>query len=108
MKKWEKTGEFGKMLKTKRKANLLTQENIAESVDCSERQVRNIESGKSEPKIGMALLLCRECGVSTSELENLIPSGPYDYGDGKIENLPLTGGGNSGEEKSNEENFTNL
>lgn len=108
MKKWEKTGEFGKMLKNKRQENLLTQESVAESVDCSERQVRNIESGKSEPKIGMALLLCRECGVNTSELETLIPADFYDYGDEKIDNLPLSGGEISGEEKSNGKDFANL
>lgn len=72
MKKWEKSNDFRKIIRKFRIKNRLTQEEAAESIDCSDKQIRNIESGKSDPKLSTAMLLCEKYGIDLSELGNLL------------------------------------
>ncbi len=71
MKKWEKSGDFGKLVKKFRIINSRTQEEVAESLECSDRQIRNIEAGK-DTALSTAMLLCEEYGIELSELEKLL------------------------------------
>lgn len=55
-----------------RTLNRLTQEEAAESIEYSDRQIRNIESGKSDIKLGTAMLLWKKYGTTLSEIEYML------------------------------------
>lgn len=70
---------FGKFIKERRHQKHMTDESLAEMCNRSDRNIRDIESGKREPKLGTALLLCQACSVYTGELEQFVPEEEAAY-----------------------------
>lgn len=56
------TKEFGRYVKAYRKHAGLSQEELAEKCDMSTRQICNIETGRSEPKLTAISRICFNCG----------------------------------------------
>lgn len=74
---------FGSMIRERRRALGLSEEAFAERANRSDREVRDIELGKTEPLLGTALLLCNACGVDVGELKNFIPQADSTKHDSK-------------------------
>ena len=72
MKKHEKSADYGKLMQKLRTLNRLTQEEVAESIEYSDRQIRNIESGKSDIKLSTAMILWEKYGTTLSEIEYML------------------------------------
>ena len=70
---------FGKYVHQKRERLKLTDEVLAEKCNRSDRNIRDIESGKREAMLGTALLLCRACEISSGELEQFVPEKETSY-----------------------------
>ena len=70
---------FGKMIRERRKALGMSAEELAEKCNRSEREIRDIELGKSEPLLGTTLLLCESCKVSMGELHQFVPYEEISY-----------------------------
>lgn len=70
---------FGRFVRQKRVRLNITDEALAEMCNRSDRNIRDIESSKREPKLGTALLLCRACEISTGELEQFVPEEEAAY-----------------------------
>ena len=62
------TESFGQAVKSNRIARGLTQEELAEICGLSEREIRNIEYGKTEPRLGAVLRLGAECGININKI----------------------------------------
>jgi len=71
--KKNRVAAFGKMIREKRRALGMSSECLAEKANRSEREVRDIELGKVEPKLSTTLLLCNACEVDVGELEAYVP-----------------------------------
>ncbi len=65
---------FGRMIRTKRRELKMNIEELAEKCERSEREVRDIELGKCEPKLGTVLRLCKACDIHIGELEQFYPN----------------------------------
>ena len=63
------TVELGTFLKKKRKEKHLTQQNVADIINITERALSNIENGKSEPELDTVLKLCDLYGISGNEID---------------------------------------
>lgn len=72
MKKHEKSADYGKLMQKLRTLNRLTQEEVAESIEYSDRQIRNIESGKSDIKLSTTMILWEKYGTTLSEIEYML------------------------------------
>lgn len=59
---------FGERVRARRAALGVLQADLAARVGISERQLRNIETGFSEPTLRLAMDLARELGASLAEL----------------------------------------
>lgn len=70
---------FGELVKERRCEKQMTDENLAEACNRSDRNIRDIESGKREPKLGTALLICKACEIHTGELEQFVPQEEIAY-----------------------------
>ena len=70
---------FGTMIRERRKALGMSAEDLAEKCNRSEREIRDIELGKSEPLFGTTLLLCQSCNVDMGELEVFVPREEISY-----------------------------
>lgn len=49
----------------------MSQEELADKVGCSKQNILNIENGKTEPKVGLAVRIAKFFGVNVEELFNL-------------------------------------
>ena len=70
---------FGKMIRERRTALGMTLEVLAEKANRSDREVRDIELGKVEPKFRTTLLLCDACKVDIGELKAFVPQENLTY-----------------------------
>jgi transcriptional regulator with XRE-family HTH domain len=70
---------FGKMIRERRTVLGMTLETLAEKANRSDREVRDIELGKVEPKFRTALLLCDACHVDVGELKAFVPQEDLTY-----------------------------
>jgi len=70
---------FGKMLRERRLELGMTVETLAEKANRSDREVRDIELGKAEPKLRTALLLCEACHVDVGDLQTFVPQDEPAY-----------------------------
>ena len=70
---------FGKMIRERRIALGMTLEVLAEKANRSDREVRDIELGKVEPKFRTTLLLCDACKVDVGELQMFVPQDESTY-----------------------------
>ena len=64
---------LGEALRNIRVSRDLSQENAAARAHISDRALREIELGKSTPKVTTYAALCRAYGVSLDSLETYIP-----------------------------------
>lgn len=64
---------LGEALRNIRVSRELSQENAAAGAHMSDRALREIELGKSTPKLTTYAALCRAYGVSLDSLEAFIP-----------------------------------
>lgn len=71
---------FGELVRVKRKELGMTAEQLAEKANRCDRQIIDIENGKTEPLFGTALLLCQACKIDMGELEAFIPNEEIKYG----------------------------
>ena len=60
-----KTGQF---IKSLRKENSLTQREVAERLNVSEKTISKWETGNGMPEVGLMLPLCKLFGISINEL----------------------------------------
>ena len=70
---------FGKMIRERRTVLGMTVETLAEKANRSDREVRDIELGKAEPKFRTTLLLCDVCKVDIGELKAFMPQDDLTY-----------------------------
>ena len=70
---------FGQMIRERRLALGMTLEVLAEKANRSDREVRDIELGKVEPKFRTTLLLCDACNVDIGELKEFVPQEELTY-----------------------------
>lgn len=66
------TTEFGKLIRQKRNAAGLTQDDLALKIGCAFETVRKIEAGRRRPSRQMAELIGRALGVKESDLAEFI------------------------------------
>ncbi len=67
---------FGSRLKALREARGLSQEDMAEMMDCSVDTVSNLERGRSSPKLDALERLCERLDLSIFELLDHLKTGP--------------------------------
>ncbi len=67
------SSEFGNLIRNRRQSLKLSAEKLAEKCDRSDREIRDIELGRSEPLLSTALLLCNACGIEIGELQQFVP-----------------------------------
>ena len=60
--------KIGKFISECRKAKKLTQAELAEKLDITDRAISKWETGKGMPDSGIMLALCNELGISVNEL----------------------------------------
>lgn len=70
---------FGKMIRERRLELGMTIEVLAEKANRSDREVRDIELGKVEPKLRTTLLLCDACELDIGELRAFVPQEDLTY-----------------------------
>ena len=70
---------FGAKIRERRTALDMTLEELAEMVNRSDREIRDIELGKVEPKLQTALLLCVACQVDIGELKEFVTQEESSY-----------------------------
>lgn len=71
---------LGFFLKKKRKEQKLTQQDVADVIDITERALSNIENGKSEPELDTVLKLCDLYDIPGSEIVHFYKrSSEMDY-----------------------------
>lgn len=70
---------FGKTIRERRIALGMTIEELAEKANRSDREVRDIELGKAEPKLRTTLLLCDACELDIGELRTFVPQEDLTY-----------------------------
>lgn len=70
---------FGKLVKERRCENQMNDENLAEACNRSNRNIRDIGSGKREPKLSTALLICKTCEIHTGKLGQFVPQEEIAY-----------------------------
>lgn len=70
---------FGKMIHQKRTLLGLTEEQLAEYSDLSDREIRNIEKGKSIPKLDSVLKIAHALDIDVGELTILIQMEDFSY-----------------------------
>ena len=63
--------KFGEMIREKRGKTKMSMAKLAEKCDASTRYIYDVEHGRTEPRVGKAILICRACGITFEELSNL-------------------------------------
>ncbi|MBQ8496054.1 MAG: helix-turn-helix transcriptional regulator [Clostridia bacterium] len=71
--------KYGKLIRKKRVDSGLTEEQLAEFSDLSDREIRNIESGRSMPKLDTVLKIAYALKMDVGELSVLIRTEELDY-----------------------------
>lgn len=71
--------KFGKIIHKKRIQFGLTEEQLAEFSDLSDREIRNIEAGRSVPKLDSVLKLAHALNMDVGELSVLIKTEDLTY-----------------------------
>lgn len=71
--------QFGKLIRDNREKKGLSQEQLAEKCDVTDKCVSNIELGKSDPKLSTAIRICVALEIDITVLKELI----YTEGDGE-------------------------
>lgn len=71
---------FGEYIREKRRELGMTAEQLAEKANRCDREILDIENGKTEPLFGTALLLCQACKLDMGELEPFVPNEEIKYG----------------------------
>ena len=71
--------KFGKIIHKKRIQFGLTEEQLAEFSDLSDREIRNIEAGRSVPKLDSVLKLAHALNMDIGELSVLIKTEDLTY-----------------------------
>ena len=70
---------YGKLIRKKRLDLGLTEEQLAEFSDLSDREIRNIEKGRSVPKLETVLKIAHVLQMDVGELSVLIKPEEMDY-----------------------------
>ena len=73
------TLKFGNIVHKKRMFLGLTEEQLAEFSDLSDREIRNIESGRSVPKLDTVLKIAHALNMDVGELSVLIKTEDFAY-----------------------------
>lgn len=68
-----------KMIRKRRLELGMTIEDLAEKANRSDREVRDIELGKVEPKLRTTLLVCDACKLDIGELQAFVPQENLTY-----------------------------
>ena len=63
--------EYGQLVRKKRRASELTEENLAERIEMSDRQIRNIEKGITIPKLDTVIKIGNALDMNLGELNAL-------------------------------------
>ena len=63
--------EYGQLVRQKRRASELTEENLAERIEMSDRQIRNIEKGITIPKLDTVIKIGTALDMNLGELNAL-------------------------------------
>ena len=63
--------EYGELVRQKRRASELTEENLAERIEMSDRQIRNIEKGITIPKLDTVIKIGTALDMNLGELNAL-------------------------------------
>ena len=71
--------KFGKIIHKKRIQFGFTKEQLAEFSDLSDREIRNIEAGRSVPKLDSVLKLAHALNMDVGELSVLIKTEDLTY-----------------------------
>ena len=71
--------KFGKIIHKKRNQIGFTEEQLAEFSDLSDREIRNIEAGRSVPKLDSVLKLAHALNMDVGELGVLIKTEDLTY-----------------------------
>lgn len=71
--------KYGKLVHQKRIHLGFTEEQLAEFSDLSDREIRNIESGRSIPKLGTVLKIAYALDMDVGELQVLIQTEDIAY-----------------------------
>ena len=71
--------QLGNKIREQRRKLGMTLEGLAEKINRSDKQVRSIEKGRAEPKIGTLLLICEACEIDVGELKAFIPREDISY-----------------------------
>lgn len=71
--------KFGKIIHKKRIQFGFTEEQLAEFSDLSDREIRNIEAGRSVPKLDSVLKLAHALNMDVGELSILIKTEDLTY-----------------------------
>ena len=71
--------KYGNLIHQKRILLGFTEEQLAEFSDLSDREIRNIESGRSIPKLGTVLKIAHALDMDVGELSVLIKTEDLSY-----------------------------
>ena len=63
-------GKISNLIKTKRKEKGLTQDELAEKINVTEKAISRWETGRGTPDISLLIPLSKTLGISVSELLN--------------------------------------
>ncbi|MBQ8449222.1 MAG: helix-turn-helix transcriptional regulator [Clostridia bacterium] len=70
---------FGKTVRQRRRELGLSEEELAWRAKISDRELRNIEHGRANPKADTVISLCVHLNISTDEFYNIYPEEGFDY-----------------------------
>ena len=70
-KKSSEISEYGQLVRQKRRASELTEETLAERIEMSDRQIRNIEKGTTVPKLDTVIKIGNALDMNLGELNAL-------------------------------------
>ena len=71
--------EFGRMIRQRRQEMGITEEELAWRAHISDRELRNIEYGRVNPKADTVIAICIHLNIGLEEFRNIYPEEAFDY-----------------------------
>ena len=71
--------EFGRMIRQRRQEMGITEEELAWRAHISDRELRNIEYGRVNPKADTVIAICIHLNIGLDEFRNIYPAEAFDY-----------------------------
>ena len=71
--------EFGRTVRRRRRELRMTEEELAWRAHISDRELRNIEYGRVNPKADTVIAICIHLNIGTDEFRSIYPVEAFEY-----------------------------